>query len=160
MEVSQSLTETAALHGKQRSSGDTAETMSEQDVKDLIDGVLEAMNARAVDRLMELVDPEIELYSRLIAVDGRSYKGQEGIGSWFAEVDEAFEAAHWALEEIQQAPDGDFVVVLRQTARGRSSRALLDVPSFQVWKLRNDRPWRIVVYATQEEALEAAGLSE
>jgi ketosteroid isomerase-like protein len=134
--------------------------MPEENVEGLIDQVLQAVNARDVDRLMTLLDPEVEFYSRLVQVDGRFYQGHEGMRRFLAEVDEAFEGARWKLDEITRGAGDDLVVVLRQILRGRASRAPLDLPSFQAWKFRNGRPWRIVVYGTREEALEAAGVPE
>jgi ketosteroid isomerase-like protein len=134
--------------------------MSEESVEGLIDQILQALNARDVDRLMALLDPEIEFYSRLLQVDGRSYQGEEGMRRFLAEVDEAFEGAHWALDEITGGAGDDLVVVLRQTMRGRTSQAPLDLPSFQAWKFRNGRPWHVAVYETREDAVEAAGLRE
>ncbi len=134
--------------------------MSQENVAALIEKVFEAVNARDTDQLMALVDPEIELHSRLFQVDGRSYRGAEGLGRFFREVDEAFEGARWVLDEIIGGTGDDLVVVLRQLLRGRASGAPLEVPSFQAWKFRDDRPWRVVVYETRDHALEAAGVSE
>ena len=139
---------------------DTARAMSQENVEAPIGEVLEAINARDTAHLMALVDPEIEFYSRLLQVDGRSYRGAEGMGRFFKEVDEVFEEARWELDEIIGGTGDDLVVVLRQILRGRASGAPLEVPSFQAWKFRDDRPWRVVVYETREEALEAAGASE
>ncbi len=134
--------------------------MSEAEVERLIDRIVEAMHDRDVGRLMTLVDPEFEFYSRLLRVDGRAYRGEEGIRRFFAEVDEAFERVHWTLDEIVRGAGDDLVVVFRQELRGRASGAPLDLPSFQAWKFRDGRPWRMVVHETRAEALEAAGLEE
>ena len=132
--------------------------MSQKNVAALIEKVFEAVNARDTDQLMALVDPEIELHSRLLQVDGRSYRGADGMDSFLREVDEAFEGARWVLDEIIRGTGKGLVVVLRQILRGRASGAPLEVPSFQAWEFRSERPWRVVVYETREEAVEAAAL--
>jgi hypothetical protein len=134
--------------------------MPEANVEALIEQLLQALNARDLDRLMAPLDPEFEFYSRLLQVDGRSYKGRTGMSRFLTEVDEAFDEARWTLDEIGGRAGNNLVVVLRQRLRGRASQAALDLPSSQVWIFRNDRLWRVVVYGTRDEALEAAGLSE
>jgi ketosteroid isomerase-like protein len=45
-------------------------------------------------------------------------------------------------------------------ARGETSGAPFEVPTFHVWSFRDGRPWRGSAYESRDEALEAAGLPE
>ena len=52
------------------------------------------------------------------------------------------------------------VVVMRATARGRESGVRIDRDLAHVWTFRGRRAIRHQSFASREEALEAAGLSE
>jgi ketosteroid isomerase-like protein len=49
---------------------------------------------------------------------------------------------------------------MRIRARGRSSGAVVERREWHVWTLRDGKLWRLRIYVTEAEALEAVGLSE
>jgi hypothetical protein len=58
-------------------------------------------------------------------------------------------------------PNGDNVLVrLRYFARGKTSGVDVDAPGWHVWTVRSGKVVRWLVFGTEREALEAAGLSE
>ena len=52
------------------------------------------------------------------------------------------------------------VVIVRQRGRSKPTGVLVEMRFGQVWTTRGGRGIRMQMYASQEEALEAAGLSE
>jgi hypothetical protein len=52
------------------------------------------------------------------------------------------------------------VVVLRQRGRSKATGVPVDIRLGQVWTLQHGQGIRMQMYASPEEALEAAGLSE
>jgi ketosteroid isomerase-like protein len=56
---------------------------------------------------------------------------------------------------------GDEVIAaMRIRARGRSSGAVVERREWDVWTLRNGKLWRLRIYTTKADALEAVGLRE
>ena len=137
--------------------------MSEEnkvDADELAAAIIEAMNARDPDALVALVHPDIEFHSRLVALEGRVYRGRGGLADYFRDIEAAFADARWELDEIVGWHGNELVVTIRTTARGHESGVPIDVVTPQVWSFREGRAWRNVTYASRAEALEAAGLSE
>ncbi|HEX3243335.1 MAG TPA: nuclear transport factor 2 family protein, partial [Solirubrobacterales bacterium] len=50
----------------------------------------EAFNAGDLDRFDELCDPDVEFSTFLGRMEGRTYRGTEGVHEWFANIREAF----------------------------------------------------------------------
>jgi len=130
----------------------------EVDVEQLVAQALAALNGRDADGMLAMAHPDVELHSRFVAVEGRVYRGREGIERYFADLADAFGDVEWELGEIVGWNGDRLVLSLIVRGHGLSSGAPFEVASYQVWTFRGDRPWRNVVYSTREEALEAAGL--
>jgi ketosteroid isomerase-like protein len=130
------------------------------DAEVMLARALEALNARDVDALMMIVDPELEFRSRLTQVEGREYRGRQGIEDFLSDVDEAWADVAWSVDEIIGWRGDDLVLVVRNKARGETSGAPFEVPTFHVWSFRDGRPWRGSAYESRDEALEAAELPE
>jgi SnoaL-like domain len=75
---------------------------------------LEALNARDVDALMMIVDPELEFRSRFTQVEGREYRGRQGIEDFLSDVDEAWADVAWSVDEIIGWRGDDLVLVVRK----------------------------------------------
>ena len=131
-----------------------------KDIHAFAAGMVEALNQRDPDALLALVRPDYEFHSRLMAVEGRAYRGREGFCDYFRDLGESFTDLRWSLDEVVGERGDEAVVVFRFTARGRESSTPVDVLAPQVWTFRDGRPWRNVIYASRQEALEAAGLQE
>ena len=135
--------------------------MLPENLDQLVQEVLDAMNHRDPDAVAALGDPDIEFHSALAsAVEGRIYHGREGLADYFRDIDDAFGEVRWSEIEIAARNGDDILVLLKATVRGRGSGVPLEQVSPQVWSFRDGKPWRNVVYATLDEALEAVGLSE
>lgn len=130
-----------------------------ESVEQLAGLVVDALNRRDPDALHELVHPEYEFHSRLIAVEGGVYKGRDGFARYFSDLDASFNDMRWELDEILGSPVRGLVIVIRTRAVGRQSGAPIDVMNPQVWEFRDGRVIRNTVYGSKDEALAAAGLS-
>jgi SnoaL-like domain len=65
-----------------------------QDGRELLETMLDALNARDFEALIELLDPAMELRSVLGASEGEVYTGIDGLRKWAAEVDAVWEDWH------------------------------------------------------------------
>ena len=134
--------------------------MSRDDVDELAAALADALNERNADALLAVVHPDYEFHSRLVAVEGRVYRGREGFLDYFRDLDEGFTDVRWDLDEVVGRRGDDVLVVFRFTARGRESGTPVDMFAPQVWTFRDGRVWRNVIYASRSEALEAVGVRE
>jgi ketosteroid isomerase-like protein len=135
--------------------------LSEQNVK-LHRQVVDAFNARDVEALIALTDPDVEYHPALrTAVAGpTAYRGHEGLRSWFDDFDEV-----WG-DQIRIEPNAYFDLG-EQTlmsyvlwGRGRSSGAEVTMDFTQVIKWRDSLILYSKVYTDRDEALSDLGVSE
>jgi ketosteroid isomerase-like protein len=92
-------------------------------------------------------------------VGERVTHGHDGLRRLFREWYEAWEYVEDDCEELIDA--GEHVVsVVTRRGRGRASGAETTARRGGVWTLREGKIVRVVWFASPEEALEAAGLSE
>jgi ketosteroid isomerase-like protein len=90
---------------------------------------------------------------------GRTFKGEDPIGRWAAEMRETWAEVRWELDRIFEADD---VVVsfYRGIGIGRESGVEVVRDLTGIYRLRDGLIVSERVYLNREEALEAAGLSE
>jgi ketosteroid isomerase-like protein len=89
------------------------------------------------------------------------YRGHEGLRAFFRERSEQLKDVEDYYEELIDA--GEHVVVVGTlSGRGRASGIPIERanPGAGVFTIRDGKVVRVVFFATREEALEAAGLSE
>ena len=130
--------------------------MSEENVA-VVRTAVDAFNARDADRLLSLMDPEIEYRS---AVEARVYRGHDGMLRYLEDVDATME--EWRVEDSRFVDAcGDRVVHLyRMVGRGAGSGVRVTRDFAMLSHLRNGRLLIGEVYLDQRQALEAVGLRE
>jgi ketosteroid isomerase-like protein len=124
---------------------------------DTVRELVDAFNAGDLtdDVIQSLFDPGVELCDFPDAPGHRRYVGHDGLRQFLAEFAENWKVAELQLSEIREL--GDKVVIL---GRQRSVGALTDVPvetDFgEVLEFQGDRIFRIRMFRSRAEALEAA----
>jgi len=87
------------------------------------------------------------------------YSGPEGADQFMADWADAWD--DWELEVEDYVDAGARVVVIvNQRGRSKGSGVPVDMRFAQVWTLRDGAGIRMQMYASVDEALEAAGLSD
>ena len=126
---------------------------------EIVRAFVEAFNARDMEALIELCDPEVEVdWSRSRGLEARIYHGSEAVQGFFNTFFETFDRITVSPDEFIEC--GEHVVVPNRThLRGRD-RVKVEAQSALVVTVRNGRivTWRL--YQERAEALEAVGLSE
>ena len=89
----------------------------------------------------------------------QTYEGIEGARQFLAEWLEAWDDWELELEELRDA-DESVVAIVRQRGRSKATGLLVDMHFGQVWQIRDGKNLRMRMYASPDEALEAAGLQE
>ena len=129
--------------------------MSQENVE-VVRRALEAFTRHDNEAALALYDPEVEIYGQ---VDGAVYRGLTGVRALFRDWFTTWDELTYDAEEWIDAGD-DVIAALHVWARGRQSGVPVERREWHVWTLRDRKLWRLRVYATKTEALEAVGLSE
>jgi ketosteroid isomerase-like protein len=129
--------------------------MSQENVE-IVRRALELSTRRDDEATFALYDPEVEIHGQ---VDGDTYRGLTGVRMYFRDWFAAWRDFSIQAEEWIDSGE-DVIVALHVRARGRQSGVPVDQHVWHVWTLRNGTLWRLRIYATKAEALEAAGLTE
>jgi hypothetical protein len=108
----------------------------------------------------DLLDPDIEIHDYPGFPDREWHHGAEGAGKFAAKHWGAFATIQISPSQFQEAPDGSLVATCDVAGTGKRSGVRIPATIYAVFKLRAGRVFHIDTFATQAEALEAAGLSE
>jgi ketosteroid isomerase-like protein len=122
---------------------------------ELVRRAFDAFERRDLSELVELLDPAVEFLpvTANITTGGVPYRGHEGIALYLDDVTRVWTELRVFPDELREI--GDIVVALGRV-HGRGGGMIIDRPSGWVWRIRDGRVvwWR--VFASHEEALEAA----
>jgi ketosteroid isomerase-like protein len=126
---------------------------------DLVRDWFEATARRDAGRLIEIASPDIEYVPIMAALEGRVYRGHEGVCRW---LDELYE--HWDVFEPighEFHERGDMVIALGcWNARGKVSGAQLDSePATWIVEFEDGKMTRLQTYTSREEAFRAIGVT-
>jgi ketosteroid isomerase-like protein len=133
--------------------------MSQEDVE-LWRKWIKAFNARDIEALIALCDPNIEFHSAFAAVGGATYRGHDALRTWHRDLREA-----WG-EKIRVEPDAYFdlgehtLTFSTYYARGLHSGAEVVMPATGVTRSRDGLVTYVKVYLDRAGALRDVGVSE
>jgi ketosteroid isomerase-like protein len=133
--------------------------MSQQNVE-LTYLVRDAVNRRDLDAFLALADPDVEWIPRLLEVEGGgSYRGHDGIRSWWESLFAVFPDFTTEIDEVRDL--GDVTVArTRFTGQGSGSDVPTEVSAWMVTEWRDGRSVWSRNCRTEAEAIEAAELRE
>jgi ketosteroid isomerase-like protein len=121
---------------------------------DVVRAMYDAFNRGDTDTILELADPAVSVEDHAV-IDGTTYEGREGVIRFLAFQADAFNAQSAVLEELIETGD-DIVAVIRLRGEGPLSRVPLEGRFSHVWQIAGGMVRRLRVYASKQEALEAA----
>jgi ketosteroid isomerase-like protein len=131
--------------------------MSQEDVT-IVCGTHDAFLSRDLDAFLSYFDPEVEFRSLVLEVEG-VYHGHEGLRSWWENVLAVF--PEWSPHVEDARTLGDRVIVrVRAEGSGTGSGIGLERHIWQVADVRNGLVRSSAFFRTEQEALEAAWLSQ
>jgi ketosteroid isomerase-like protein len=131
--------------------------MSQQNV-DLMLKSYDAFNRRDWDAFVALMDEEVEIESRLVAIEG-GYHGHEGLRRWWHDFLGAFPDYTLDIEELRDLGEVTLGHIRGWGHAAGSATPLVD-PSWHPVRWRDGKVvwWRNC--STEAEALDAVGLRE
>ena len=134
--------------------------MSEENVE-LSYRVAEAFNRRDMDGFVALMDEDVEVVSRLAAMEG-GYRGHDGVRRWWANLLDVI--PDFTISDVEvRVPEGSddlTFCLLHNRGHGGASAAPLEETLYILMRWHAGRCVWWKVFLTEQEALEAAGLSE
>jgi ketosteroid isomerase-like protein len=133
--------------------------MSQENVE-IVRRTMEAWNREDMDELIALSHPEVEFASIFAGMEGRTYRGYDGLRAYFADMNDTWTEFHRDIEGMKDAGGDQVVVFFHLWGTARASSVPVDEHVTTVFRLREGRVCRMVVYRDRDEALEAAGLRE
>jgi hypothetical protein len=131
--------------------------MSEENVELFYQSV-DAVNQRDLAAFLDLMDSEVEVVSRIAAIEGGLH-GHEGVRRWWASWFEAF--PDYDIEVIEVRDLGELTLAaLHALGHGGGSDLPFEDKAWLAcrWRGRKCVWWR--VFSNRTDALEAAGLRE
>jgi ketosteroid isomerase-like protein len=118
-----------------------------------------AFNARRIEAFAALTTPDFRWSPSMVAIEGETFVGPEGIETYFARLSDAWET--FRIHPGRFRESANLVVMLgRLEGRGKTSGVPVDSSLGMVFDFRDRVISRIRGYLDHAEALEAAGLSD
>jgi len=132
--------------------------MSQENVELYRQGI-DAFNRRDLEAFLALADPDVIGLSRVLAIEGASYRGHEGAREWWKTLLDVF--PDFTIEVVSVRDAGQrTVAALCNRVHGEASAAALEELVWQVAEWRDGRVVRWEIHASEQDALEAAGLRD
>jgi ketosteroid isomerase-like protein len=101
--------------------------------------------------------PEVEWMPLLAVLEGRVYRGHDGVREWLEELRHAWEVFEPIMEEFQDLGDGRYLVLGRWRVRARISGVELQTqPASWLIQVRERKVARLQTFTNRQEALEVA----
>jgi ketosteroid isomerase-like protein len=122
---------------------------------DVVQAVFAAFADRDFERLLELVDPELEFTAMTSDLAGRAgpYRGHEGMRQYFRDVDAVWDDLRLTPREYRVV--GDSVLVTGRVS-ARSASRIVDGSTGWIWRVRDGRVVYGRVYPSAQDAEAAA----
>jgi ketosteroid isomerase-like protein len=136
--------------------------MSQENVETLRRAI-NLLNAGDAQGIKSLCDDEVEWRPAVTAggaIEGAVYRGADGMAQYVDEFDSGFDEMRFEIDRIDEVASDQVLYRGRVIARGATSGVPLDVPVWGLWTVRSGKLVRGAAFLTEQEALEAAGLSE
>jgi ketosteroid isomerase-like protein len=132
--------------------------MSEENVE-LAHRAFDAFNRRDLDAFLACMDPEVEFTTRFMQMENRAYRGHSGIRDWWRDTFAVFPDYRAEVLEVRDLGDAG-IAALRMRGHGADSGTPFDERLWGAVKLRKGKAIWWSTFASEAEALEAAGLQE
>ena len=134
--------------------------MSQENV-DRVKQAVEAMNDRNIEAALKFAHPDVEWQTLEGFPDGGTFRGPEGVLSFFQTWLDTFKGFRLHLERCEALDEHRVLAMLRVSGEGVESGVEVESPSFfQLLEYRDGLLIRTRMFQTKSEALEAAGLRE
>jgi len=125
---------------------------------ELVHRLIEAVNRRDFDAALALMDDDVEVASRIVAIEG-GLRGHDGVRLWWQNWFDTW--PDYKIEVVEVRDGGDVTLAaFRAVGHGAGSEVPFQDTAWMLcqWRAGKCIAWR--VFTNRSEALGAAGLSE
>jgi ketosteroid isomerase-like protein len=136
--------------------------MSEENVE-IVRLHIDAWRAEEATRALSFLDPHIVMdLSRTggAGVGEGPFYGPDAISDHFRRYAGTFEEYQWEIDRLTDLGAGAVLVIVTESGRGKGSGVSVDRPLAVLYTLVDRKIVRITFFRDEQEALEAAGLSQ
>lgn len=127
------------------------------ELRALAAAAFEAINAGDIDAFLAHTTEDVEFTSMVAEAEGTTFRGHDGVRAWWQTIRDAFQDVRWELLDFSGSGD-------RGVSHFRMVGTIGGVPveqtMWQAVKVRDGRAFWWANFRTEQEALEAVGLSE
>src|SRR5439155_25225121 len=132
--------------------------MSQENVR-LVERAIAAINARDIEGYLACCTENVKLETPM-AADGGVYEGIDGIGRFFADIEEAGPDFRIELDGVEEVDSKRVIAFLRTSSTGRASGIRMAMTQTNVYDLIDGKISHIRIFLDRQESLKAVGLEE
>ncbi len=129
--------------------------MSRENV-DVLNRGYAAVNRGDIDELLLSVHPDVEFTSLIAEAEGETFRGHDGVRRWWEQVVIPLGGLHGEIEEVRDLGD---TLLARVAGTYRPSGVEVHQTVWNLVRFRDEKATGWEFFRTEEEAVEAAGLS-
>ena len=108
------------------------------------------------EKLRELFDPDVEIYSEPGMINSGSFTGWDGFRKWVSQWEEAWDEISYEPIELIDVGETFVVARVRVVGKGAGSGLEIDREFGYLYEVRGGRSTRFHLYDSAERAMEAA----
>jgi ketosteroid isomerase-like protein len=133
--------------------------MAQENVR-LVERAIAAINARDIAGYLGCCTVNVKLETPMAAVGG-VYEGTDGIGRYFADIEEAAPDFRIELDGVEEVDSTRVIAFIRTGGTGRTSGIRMEPPPLTVvYDLIDGRIGRVRIFLDRREALKIVGMDE
>ena len=121
---------------------------------------VDAFNRGDGDAVLEMLDPDVEIFASRSLANSGDFRGHEGYEEWVTQWLEAWETFRVEIDDDWVVSGDDLVVSAQQFGRGKGSGVEVQMPITYLFTVRVGKATRFHLYADRALALEAAGITD
>jgi ketosteroid isomerase-like protein len=126
---------------------------------EIVRRLFDAFNRRDIPAFLGTLDPDVEWIPIMAALEGRAYRGHEGVRRWIEDLANDWEYFEPRLEEFRDL-DNRVLIFGHWRARGRASGVELDEPATWLYEIKDRKVVSMRTFTDRAEALRVAWLKE
>ncbi|HEX6585611.1 MAG TPA: nuclear transport factor 2 family protein [Solirubrobacterales bacterium] len=134
--------------------------MASSDI-DVVRDQFGAVNERDFARAMNHYADDVVLVVPGEGLQSGTFEGKQAVGEWFGDWFRTFDRDYrFEVKEARELRDGLIYLLAEHGGRGRLSGAEVQGENAYLYRVRDGKVFRVGFFASRDEALEAASLSE
>jgi ketosteroid isomerase-like protein len=123
---------------------------------ELVRSAFEAYAREGPDAAVEMLDPEVEVYSPPALANAGTYHGVEGYLEWTHGWFDAWQQFEIVPQAIEPVGESCVIAICRQRGIGKASGIAVEQTMTYMWEIRSGKVTRFHLYLSADEAREAA----